>query len=160
MMSGRITYITSSGTWYLSCTGSVSSPARRRYTTTHHRIRPHVMIPTESAAIQDPVHRLVIRSVMFVTPGPPGSHPRWTSAEHPAVSITTAVRTAARRAPARTGRTVACDSKEGLSDHRRTRLDAGRTTHIRDLGPGQGQPILPPAGVAARFRRGSPRRRV
>src|SRR5665647_1024598 len=135
MMSGRITYITSSGTWYLSCTGSFSSPARRTYPTTHHRIRPTVMTPTESAAIQDPVHRLVIRSVMFVTPGPPGSQPRWTSAEQPAVSITTAVSTAARRAPARPGRPADRDSKEGLSDHRRTRLDAGRTTRIRDLGP-------------------------
>src|SRR5450756_124278 len=143
MMSGRITYITSSGTWYLSCTGSVSSPARRRYTTTHHRIRPQVITPTESAAIQDPVHRLVIRSVWFVTPGPPGSHPRCTSAEHPVVTIATTATRTARRTPVRHRRLVGCDSKEGLSDHQQERLGAGRATRTRDLGPGPDQPTLP-----------------
>src|SRR5271167_2900789 len=57
-MNGTTVYMISIGRLYRTCGGS--SSLRLRWKMHAHRIRPHTTAPTQSAAIQDPCHRVSI----------------------------------------------------------------------------------------------------
>src|SRR5690625_614381 len=108
----------------------------------HQITRPHTKTPTTSAAIHDPTHRLVMRSVCSVTPS--GIQPRATVSLQPVVNNATATPCIASRSFALFARSPRCECTGGLPNRC---PDLGAKLHHKSGTLVLDSVSLPPAGA-------------